>query len=1051
MNRHIVYPALSLGLLLVMTPLAVAQAPPLPAAVERLMQQCVQGYKQGEYRKVLPICQRAVETLQAGWPAHRFFADAVNNLGEVYRALGDFRQTEALLVRSLQIREKTLGGEHPAIAQSLNNLAAFYNEQGNALQAESLHLRSLRIQEKVLGPEHPSVALSLTNLAVVYYGQENYVQAEALYLRSLRIREKVLGGEHPEVVQSLHNLAELYRSQGNYPKAEPLLQRSLAIMEKVLGAEHPKLALGLAGLAALYADQGAYDKSEALLLRSLSLQEKALGPDHPDLAISLLNLAELYKRQGNFAKAELISLRGHQLWEKALGPEHPRVASSLNSLATLYDDQNNFEKAEPLYLRSLQIQEKVLGPAHTDVGISLNNLAALYRSRREYTKAEPMFRRSLEIFERALGSEHPRVASALNNLAGLYSAQGQVEKAESLYLRSLKIREKALGPEHPDVALSLSNLGSLDLERGFRLLALPRLLRALDIRERTLRATATEARVTALLNKLRDDEDLAYSLLLQKDAAAEERAFALRVSLLRKGRAAETGLMTGWALQASLSNPVQQQRFAQWQALRSQNEKLTLRGPVKQDDSSRQAHQAQRALLNNQIDDLEHELARAAPQLAQWKLPAPAEILGQVAARIPAGNALVEVLRFSPLQLQPRGRTQLRAPPRYVALILFPDQRTDFVDLGDAEEMDRAAGELLLAIRDLTQEPLLQAQLLYQKVMVPLLPKLSGVKRMYLSLDGSLNLVPFAALHDGTQYVIDAPLQILYLSSGRDLLQGELGQWQQPALVMADPDFQSHVPGLKSVDSGTPDVHARGLYEGLKSLEQLKGARAEGTLIGSLLHVAPLLGPAATEARLRQVRSPFILHVATHGLFLNSAQVDSRGARATMVGARPTDTFKALTGRSRDLSLSHSALVLAGAAKAATALDAADDGLLTGEEARSLSLFGTQLVVLSACDTGRGSVKAGQGVYGLRRAFLAAGAQTVVMSLWPVSDTSTQGLMQRYYRLLLDDKAPRGRISALTEAMQAVKRLHPHPYYWAPFIANGLDAPLHARPAVPAP
>ena len=136
--------------------------------------------------------------------------------------------------------------------------------------------------------------------------------------------------------------------------------------------------------------------------------------------------------------------------------------------------------------------------------------------------------------------------------------------------------------------------------------------------------------------------------------------------------------------------------------------------------------------------------------------------------------------------------------------------------------------------------------------------------------------------------------------------------------------------------------------------------------------------------------------------------------------------------RSGFLRLSSSALVLAGASHA----------LLTAEEARTLNLFGTQLVVLSACDTGRGRVEAGQGVYGLRRSFLAAGAEADVMSLWPVSDSGTQGLMQQYYQRLLNPQDPRPRITAMREAMLEIKKDHPHPYYWAPFIAIGRDEPL---------
>ena len=139
-------------------------------------------------------------------------------------------------------------------------------------------------------------------------------------------------------------------------------------------------------------------------------------------------------------------------------------------------------------------------------------------------------------------------------------------------------------------------------------------------------------------------------------------------------------------------------------------------------------------------------------------------------------------------------------------------------------------------------------------------------------------------------------------------------------------------------------------------------------------------------------------------------------------------------------ALSRSALVLADAAQGEKAKSAAEDGLLTAEEARSLDLFGTQLVVVSACDTGQGELSVGQGVYGLRRAFLVAGAETIVTSLWPVSDAATGKLMQKYYEKLLKEK--KGRLEGMQEAMKEMREKYKHPYYWAPFLVIGSDGPL---------
>ena len=346
-------------------------------------------------------------------------------------------------------------------ARLLNQAAEYLAERAQYAEAEPLYQRSLAIREKALGPDHPDVATSLNNLAALYDDQGKYAEAEPLYQRSLTILEKALGPDHPDVAVSLNNLAVLYRNQGKYAEVGPLHQRSLAIREKALGPDHPDVAVSLNNMALLYRKQGKYAEAEPLYQRSLAIREKALGPDHPAVATSLNNLAALYRSQGKYAEAEPLYQRSLAIREKALEPDHPDVATSLNNLALLYHSQGRYAEAEPLYQRSLAIVEKALGPDHPDVAQSLNNLALLYHNQGKYAEAGPLYQRSLAILEKALGPDHPDVALSLNNLAGLYDSHGKYAEAEPLYQRSLAILEKALGPDHPHARLVRSNLDTL--------------------------------------------------------------------------------------------------------------------------------------------------------------------------------------------------------------------------------------------------------------------------------------------------------------------------------------------------------------------------------------------------------------------------------------------------------------------------------------------------------------------------------------------------------------------------------------------------------------
>ncbi|HLL56078.1 MAG TPA: CHAT domain-containing protein, partial [Myxococcaceae bacterium] len=178
----------------------------------------------------------------------------------------------------------------------------------------------------------------------------------------------------------------------------------------------------------------------------------------------------------------------------------------------------------------------------------------------------------------------------------------------------------------------------------------------------------------------------------------------------------------------------------------------------------------------------------------------------------------------------------------------------------------------------------------------------------------------------------------------------------------------------------------------------------------------------------------------THGFFREDATAPARARTVGFFGAMADPGPVHVPAN----PLLRSGLVLAGARTPADGGSAEgrlrlEESLVTAFELAGLDLWGTQLVVLSACDTGRGDVKLGQGIYGLRRAFVIAGAETTVMSLWKVDDETTRVLMERYYRGLL---AGGGRATALQDAMRELRATQPHPYFWAPFIALGSDAPL---------
>jgi CHAT domain-containing protein/Tfp pilus assembly protein PilF len=968
-------------------------------------------------------------------------AEAQRLIGQVqqYLATGRYQQAIPLAQRALAIREKALGPEHPYTATALNNLAELYQATGVYAKAEPLLKRALAIFEKALGPEDSITAISLGKLAKLYHNMGAYAKAEPLLGRALAITEKALGPDHPDTATSLNGLATLYYMTGAYAKAEPLLKRALAIYEKALGPENLDTATALSNLAALFDETGAYAKAEPLLKRALAIYEKALGPEHPDTATVLSNLALLYRATGAYAKAAPLLERALAIREKTFGPDHPDTAGALNNLASLYYVTGSYAKAESLFERTLAINEKVLGPEHPNTATALNNLAMLNETIGAYAKAEPLYRRAIAIAEKALGREHPDTARSLNNLAVLYRVTGAYAKAEPLYQRALAMYEKALGREHPDIALSLNNLALLYQATGAYAKAEPLLERAQSIDEintTRLLLSGDETRKRAYLQKRRGNADAnaSFSLVVTDPRA---KALGLTAVLQYKGRVLDA-MADSIALLRRSVDPGDRALFDELALAAQQLSTLTFGGLG---NLSAQAYRERLDALAGEQERLEGQLSARSAAFRQAVAPVTLEGVRQ---GLPVDTVLMEWFRYQPFDPKAKDEKTRWGAPRYVAYVLRREGEPAAINLGAAQDIDKLVSDFRTALGDHAGTSYKEvAQELFRKLIKPLQSSLSGINRLLLAPDGALNLVPFAALIDEHGDYVAQRFELTYLTSGRDLLSlAAPAPARGRPVVMADPAYGPSAsgppPDIGAYRSG--DLDRSGLV-----FTPLAGTAAEAKALQGLLKLDAqevLTGANATEEKLKGLHGPRILHVATHGFFLSLSdqQVAAAALRSVSFGA---GTPPVPLGEN---PLLRSGLALAGA-NARRSGDS-DDGILTAAEAAQLDLRGTELVVLSACETGLGQVEQGEGVYGLRRALVLAGAQAQLVSLWKVADAQTQALMVDYYQRLLKGE---GRSAALREAQQAMiaNPATRHPYYWAAFVPIGNWTPLAKGAAQP--
>jgi CHAT domain-containing protein len=647
-----------------------------------------------------------------------------------------------------------------------------------------------------------------------------------------------------------------------------------------------------------------------------------------------------------------------------------------------------------------------LGPEHPLVARCFNHLAVLSRDKGEYAKAEPLFRRALAILENAAGPEHPYIAEILDGMAVLYAAKGDFAQAVTVQSRANSVSERNL---------------TRNLTRG------------------------SERQKLAYLTRFSKQTDFTLSLhsrALPHDPQALDLAFT--TLLRRKGRGLDVMANAIGALRRH-ATPEDQALLDQLAEARSQLAALTLK---ELGTGKPETYRARLKSLEDKAEELESALSVRSPDFRAQAQPV---TLAAVQSALPADSALVEFAVYTPQE--PRNNKN-KLPPRYLAYLLTAQGQPKWTDLGEAAPIDRAITYWRQALRDPRRADVKRlARAVDEKVMRPVLALAQSgggaPSRLLIAPDGLLNLVPFAALVDRQGRYLIERYSISYLLSGRDLLRSPVRRpGNQNTVIVADPDYgpKGDAVAARSRDVGLPSglPQSAGSNSNLDQIyfPPLKGTAGEARALKAILPQATVFtGGQATEAALKQLHSPSVLHVATHGFFLRDQEIRLIGGRDLIV-----DAVQSVGPSARPIEnpLLRSGLALAGVNQRLGRADQGDDGVLTALEAAGLDLWGTKLVVLSACDTGVGEVKNGEGVFGLRRALSLAGSETQVMSLWPVSDLGARDLMTEYYKAL---ERGEGRGDGLRRVqLEMLKRNNRrHPFYWASFIQSGEWANLEGK------
>lgn len=866
-------------------------------------------------------------------------------------------------------------------------------------------------------------------------------EAEPLYLQALALHERFSPPDSVDWAICRDNLGNLYFETGRVGQAISLHHEALKILEGH-PEEHLDIAIAANNLGFAYSVLGNQRAAETYLVKAAQRHELS-GRLSTDYVGTLLNLARVRSAQHDLDTAESLLRRALSLCTEIGEASVGLQITGQSSLASVLTDLGRYDEARSSLEDAVRQAELFLGPNHLETLTAKANLGELYRRLDDLPGAESALKYVLESLTGDPRGMSPLGEAIRTNLALTYEARGRPTEAlplfaanvESELLRSSEILRH--GAEQERLLALMQNRGHLVTFLGFVLrqhVELPMLAgMALDF---WLKAKALGGAVLR-----------AYRTLTPDTQSQEVAETLSRLATLHEEIAEEI-------------------RITSFRFVRSYDEWL--------------ARTERLNRLRNEADELERSVV---PLLPGFSLDAvlQGDPVKRLFSRLPTDTALLEFTGLCPPPEEGApGGGRLLSPEElgYAVFVLRGDEsgQVRMVELGSGTDIANLVADTHRALgggpgarsfvpdsksgQASTELPADLHSRLRAHLGDRLGPAVAGLRRLIVCPDSALWSLPFQVLPAGSdRYWID-DFEISYMTTGRDLLRSSPEQERQPRsspVVVAAPQFSL-------------DPAVKGPYS------SLDGALREGEEVAANFNVEPLLGARATKAAVMAVSGPTVLHVATHGFFddrfgslgvvmheTGAADADDpyadpefqrllrlvdREDATPVKSATITDSEESVADMSSQLL--HSGLAFAGANDARRLRQVSrsrdpeqlDYGELLATDLAELDLTGTQLVVLSACDTGLGDIFAGEGVWGFQLALRVAGAQAVVMSLWKVDDEATRALMANFYHHLL---AGKGKASALREAAIEVRRSWPHPRFWASFVCLGDDRPLKLK------
>lgn len=965
---------------------------------------------------------------------HHVYANVLNKLGDVYDETGQYQKATKNYLSSMAILKKLSRENTMDYARNLSSLAIIYRNLGKYGEAEPNYLKAITIIKDLVGDLDPQYGRVVTNLGVFYWMIGRYDEAE-LYLLEGEPILKQLGDHHPAYASSLDNLGNLYSDLAQFEKAESYLTKAREIRYLAYGEAHSIYANSLNNIAVLYDEMGRHEEAEPLYLACLKIRKDKLGETHQDYIRTQYNLAISYMMMGQFEKGEEMIDKAKEGLAGIFGREHRSYGMALLSLAQAWGLRGKKKEALPLLEEAKVIFENSIGKQHPFYAVCISTMAGGLKESGQYEQAEMYYKEAIQINEDRIGKESSNYAYEIGNLGLLYDKMGRLEKADTLLKETHAILIDVLGKSHRDVAQSFLFAGNLNWKLRRYEEALNSYLEANVIDQNLLSSSAkylTERELQQYIRLVKSSRDVLFSLAhYRKGEAQNASAQLFNNTLFQKG--------------FLLNISSQLRRLAQGDP-EAKNQLELLRSYLRRAGAEYAKPLNKRAdvsKLEEQARLLEKQLISDVPgfeeaiQQISWQ---------QVQQALAPGEAVVEFVHY-----------HYRDPVVtdsvfYAALVLRKeDSEPYFIPLFEEDQLAarldpgfNTTAEHIAQLYHYRSEE--EQPSLYELIWLPLSKLLATQSKLYVAPSGLLHRLNLGTILKEKEQAWQDKYETVLIGSARQLVLDKTISKDGPIYAHLyggiDYNRDSIVLTAKSTNASTLKGGGKGVNFSLlergdrgSNWQFLPGSEQEVEQIRQLIeaqqgHAVIFKGQEAKKQTLKQLdrelKTPRVLHIATHGYFLPDPDIDEQ----TLDQYQHTPAF-----RISEHPMIRSGLIFAGgnhAWQGKPAIEGVEDGILTAYEASQLNLRETELVVLSACNTGLGDISGSEGVYGLQRAFKIAGARYLLMSLWSVPDEQTQELMTNFYQYWLQDKLAIPQ--ALKAAQQAMRKKYKEHYYWAGFV-----------------